>query len=259
MWIKYSNWMIIRKKELSFALVIFCACSTYFCIQMFNTKDNVEETLIYITEEAYGSSINEFKIVLELKASTVNQFPELPTGCEVTSAAMLLNFYGIEVTKEELADKIPKAELPSYEDGVIKGESPNQYFIGDPFNDYSFGVFHKPIYNLLNHYLQMEDMTGYKFQDILDRVKDGYPVLAWVTVDLVDIDYEISWYVEEELFWWPKNEHAVLITDIYKDVIVISDPYGGTKKAFDLQRFEEIWIAMGSQAIAVRKTNNLKY
>lgn len=34
----------------------------------------------------------------------VSQYPDLPTGCEITAATMLMNFYGVDVQNTDLAD-----------------------------------------------------------------------------------------------------------------------------------------------------------
>ena len=39
------------------------------------------------------------------KFTAICQYPELPTGCEVTALAMVLGFYGQDVDKCELSDK----------------------------------------------------------------------------------------------------------------------------------------------------------
>ena len=39
----------------------------------------------------------------KLNVPIENQMPDLPNGCEVTSLSMLMNYYGIRVTKNELA------------------------------------------------------------------------------------------------------------------------------------------------------------
>ena len=62
----------------------------------------------------------------QLNVPIENQMPDLPNGCEVTSLAMLLNYYGINVTKEDLAQKI--AHVSSY-DGNYRG-NPNKGFVG---------------------------------------------------------------------------------------------------------------------------------
>ena len=63
--------------------------------------------------------------------------PDLPNGCEVTSLAMLLNYYGINVTKEDLAQKI--AHVSSY-DGNYRG-NPNKGFVGYMSQKMAAGAF----------------------------------------------------------------------------------------------------------------------
>src|SRR6185437_16517156 len=38
---------------------------------------------------------------------TINQHPNMPTGCEVTALTMLLRYYGIDVSKEQLGKDMP--------------------------------------------------------------------------------------------------------------------------------------------------------
>lgn len=42
----------------------------------------------------------------KLNVPIENQMPDLPNGCEVTSLSMMMNYYGIRVTKNELANNI---------------------------------------------------------------------------------------------------------------------------------------------------------
>lgn len=183
----------------------------------------------------------------------INQLPELPTGCEVTSAAMLLNFYNINVDKIALGNEIPKAPLPSLKNGRIEGDSPNEYFIGVPSEEKSFGVFHKPIHRLISQYIDAEDVTGCDFSQVIEYVKSGRPVMAWITRQMVDVEYEISWFVDENIFWWPKYEHTVVIVGIAENNIIINDPYGGEERIYDINEFKRIWEDMGRQAIVISK------
>lgn len=186
----------------------------------------------------------------------INQFPELPTGCEVTSAAMLMNYYGIDVNKEVLADEISKAPLPDLKNGYVHGYNPNEYFIGNPRDNKSFGVFHKPIHKLISTYISAEDITGCDFSEIVHRVKNGQPVMAWITRDLAAMEHKVSWYIGEELFWWPKGEHTVIITGIEGNNILVNDPYNGQSKSYDLSNFQNAWEEMGRQAIYISKYPN---
>ncbi|OUA86307.1 C39 family peptidase [Bacillus thuringiensis] len=66
-------------------------------------------TIIYLSSIVWGSKHflkNTVKIE-ELKQ--IKQNPELPNGCEVTSASIMLNYHGVAVDKMELADKLPQS------------------------------------------------------------------------------------------------------------------------------------------------------
>lgn len=181
----------------------------------------------------------------------INQFPELPTGCEVTSSTMLLNFYGVDINKETLANEILKAPLPVLRNGRVEGESPYEYFIGNPRDKKAFGVFNKPIFNLISKYMEAENITGCEFSQVIEKVKDGQPVMAWITRELTEVQYTSSWYVKNEEFWWPKGEHTIVITGVEGDTIIVNDPYDGKEKRYELQRFKRIWESIGRQAIVI--------
>ncbi len=226
------------------ALIIFIGMNM---LEQDSNSEKVAGNLEYTTASPENNNCYIDNIPL------INQFPELPTGCEVTSIAMLLNYYGINVDKQSLAEEISKASLPSLKNGRVEGYSPNEYFIGNPTDSKSFGVFHKPVHRLISQYIDAEDITGCEFSQVIERVKNGHPVMAWITRDLLDVEYLVSWYVGEELFWWPKNEHTVVIVGIEENNIIINDPYGGEKRIYDLNEFKRIWEDMGSQAIFINK------
>ena len=181
----------------------------------------------------------------------INQFPELPTGCEVTSAAMLLNYYGINVSKEALADEISKAPLPIFRNDRIEGESPYEYFIGNPRESKAFGTFNQPIFNLISDYKIAENMTGCDFSQVINQVKSGHPVMVWITRELMEVEYQSSWYVKDEIFWWPKGEHTVVVIGVDDHTIIVNDPYNGEEKYFELESFKRIWETLGRQAITI--------
>ena len=66
----------------------------------------------------------------------IYQMPELPTGCEITAATMVLNYYEFQVDKTVMAEQY----LPTLystgiyygQDGRTYGNDMNAYFIGDP-------------------------------------------------------------------------------------------------------------------------------
>lgn len=216
----------------------------------FNTEDIIN-TSTEQNEQGENDLNSDNKKFYINNVPLINQFPELPTGCEVTSAAMLLNFYGVKADKVTLAEQVRKTDLPRFFNGRVVGESPYEYFIGNPRDNKAFGVFNGPIYNLISNYKEAENITGCEFEKVTNKVKEGKPVMVWITRDLAPVQYSSSWYVRDEMFWWPKGEHTVVITGIEENIIIVNDPYGGEEKSFDLEKFKITWENMGRQAISI--------
>lgn len=224
-------------------LFIFLLPQKFRVEEIIDTSTEIQETEELIESNHYYIS----------GVPSINQFPELPTGCEVTSSAMLLNFYGVSVGKETLADEVSKAALPGFKNGRIEGESPYEYFIGNPRDNNAFGAFNQPMFNLINRYIAAENITGCEFSQIIEKIKNGQPVMAWITRGLIEVQYTSSWYIENEEFWWPRGEHTVVITGVEKGIVIVNDPYDGQEKRYELERFKSVWEAMGRQAIVISK------
>lgn len=73
------------------------------------------------------------------------QYPDYPTGCESASLYMLLKYYDVDVTMEQIVEEMPKGSNPYYKNGVRYGADPEKEFVGDPRNNWSFGVFNEPV------------------------------------------------------------------------------------------------------------------
>ena len=74
-----------------------------------------------------GTQLTDFDII--------EQYPELPTGCEITAMTMVLNYYGYQVNKVTMAlDYMPKVQAEFYrsEDGRLMGPDLENFFVGDP-------------------------------------------------------------------------------------------------------------------------------
>ena len=58
---------------------------------------------IMVLSEGYRKPKSHFGKI-QLDVPVVNQYPELPNGCEITSATAYLNYIGIKVDKIELCE-----------------------------------------------------------------------------------------------------------------------------------------------------------
>lgn len=214
-----------------------------------------------ISEPKYENAelSDEKKII---KFENIIQYPELPTGCEVTSLTMLLNHYGIAADKLTLADNyLPKQSFYIDED-TLYGADFRITFAGDPRTEDSYGCYAPCIVTTANKYLsekgsemKARDITGTTFDKLFsDYIDNGRPVLIWITShELLPSYLSSAWITSEgESVQWRANEHCVVLTgyDIENGIIYVSDPMtGNTSYSIDLaeQRYSEL----GYQAVAI--------
>lgn len=151
------------------------------------TTSSTEATTQPVTE----SALPQENLVDTLPASykienipVIYQEPELPTGSEVTSLTMLLNYLGFEIDKETIAQ--------NYMTCAERGEATfSQAFIGSPFNSDGLGCFAPVIVDTAMKYLSSQGsdrtvkaLNADTFDDVLLRVASDYPVLVWINTNL---------------------------------------------------------------------------
>lgn len=69
---------------------------------------------------------------VQLEVPYLSQEDILPTGCEAVSAAMVLQYWEVDVTPEEVASMLPCAPLYQL-GGQLYGPNPDEFFVGSPF------------------------------------------------------------------------------------------------------------------------------
>lgn len=183
------------------------------------------------------------------------QYPDFPTGCEVTSMTMVLNYEGFDVTIGELADKYLKKGIPA-------SASYREIFWGDPRSSEAFGCFAPVLVDAANKYLKEQksdkraiDLTGTKFEDLYEELRYGYPVIVWgsmyIDQDIIEIG---SWEIDGEEVTWPGNEHCMVLTgfNLEEDTVRVCDPLRGIM-IYDRSSFEDHYNKMECQAIVIRQ------
>ncbi|SDL92252.1 C39 family peptidase [Sediminibacillus halophilus] len=185
-----------------------------------------------------------------------DQYPELPTGCESTALAMLLNWGGVDISKFEIVERLPKGSKVREIDGQAVGANPDFQFVGDPYSEEgSFGVFEGPILHTIDQIMpgRAVDLTGKSFQTILDVIQTGKPVMAWTTINQQKTYHSISWVDEEgEQIDWYRYEHAVVIVGFDEDHVIVNDPYTGQEEVYDRELFKENWRSMGRRSVTLK-------
>lgn len=196
-----------------------------------------------------------------LDVPLIPQRPSLPTGCEATSMAMLLQWADLDVSKEEIALLLPKGRIPHRYNGHLYADNPNNAFIGDPFSEEGYGVFHQPITDLINYYLPglAVDMTGCSFDDLLSVIDTGRPIIVWATIGMKPPRISKTWYDPDgNEVQWKTPQHSVLLVGYTSTHVIFHDPWTGKKEYCKSSQFNKIWTEMGNQAVTLT-LNQYKY
>lgn len=165
-----------------FASCIMCFALTAALFSV--SRGWASENEMNLTEEMTSAQIEDFPIIY--------QMPELPTGCEITALTMAVNYYGYPADKTVMASEyLPTASANRYygADGRLYGTDMNEYFIGDPFTEGGIICGTGAIVTAADGYLadtgsalRAYDITGSSPEELYRRVRNGQPVVVWVTI-----------------------------------------------------------------------------
>lgn len=208
-----------------------------------------------VEEKVLSEQINvseDNKIVEEalLDVPLLNQMdaPQLYNGCEVTSLAMILNYKGIPVTKNQLAQEIVRVPL-NYNSG--ENGNPNTGFVGNMEVGPGLGVYHEPIFKLAQKYLNAADLSNSSFDQLLKEIANGNPVWVITTSTFAPVSEFETWQTPEGTVDITYNMHSVVITGYDSTNIYINNPYGTKNQKVERESFIEAWEQMGKQAVVL--------
>ncbi|EFR91548.1 putative secreted protein, partial [Listeria innocua FSL S4-378] len=132
------------------SLLVITAC--IFSLTLLNTKYTFYSPTVKLESAKVVYKLDNEPFNVRLDVPLVNQMdaPILFNGCEVTSLAMLLQFTGKNVTKNELAANLPTTPI---EQNGLHG-NPDKAFVGSISGDSKgLGVNHAPIAKLAAKYV----------------------------------------------------------------------------------------------------------
>ena len=222
-----------------------------------NIKDEIEikeKELKAILEEQQKKELERLeattvKIESEI---TYSQFPDYPTGCEAIALYILLKYNGIETTPDEIINRLKKGTLPYKIEDEMYGGNPEIEFIGDPTNDYSYGVYNGPMAEVANTFKEnINNKQGLDLDEILNIVSEKRPVMVWTTIGNVSSRISAIWIYRNtgEKIYWKENEHAVVIIGYNEKQVIVSDPYTGRITRYNRKTFKENYNYMGKRAV----------
>ncbi|WP_367925927.1 C39 family peptidase [uncultured Ruthenibacterium sp.] len=195
-----------------------------------------------------------------LRVEPVMQLPELPNGCEASSLATVLQYYGYSVDKLDLAyGYIPRADFWE-QDGVRYGINPENAYPGDPATGRGFYCFAEPLVEGANQYLSEQgssyyayDITGVTEAGLRQYLSEEIPVIVWITIDGEQPrEGSFEWVDERsgETIRALANVHCVVLTALGESKCVLSDPLNG-ERLMDKEDFLTSFLALGSRAVVI--------
>lgn len=197
----------------------------------------------------------------------VPQFPELPTGCEITCGAAVLQFLGYDIDKVTLSDMYMKQSDNFYLDGrdILYGPDPEHSFAGDP-KDRGYGCYENVITDALNAYF-MANGTSSKYEavtlpglntaDMEKLLDEGVPIIVWASgeMDVYRYSEQSVWKIigTTREITWLGNSHTLVLVGYDRNAYYFMDcgeaaaivPY--SRESFS-KRFEE----HGRRAVTVK-------
>ncbi|MFC6180216.1 C39 family peptidase [Lactiplantibacillus daowaiensis] len=202
------------------------------------------------TKPKKAKPINQVKLDVPL----VNQMaaPRLYNGCEVTSLTMMMNYVHINVTKNELANKLNSVPI-TYDNG--EHGNPNTGFVGDITGaNPGLGVYHGPIYKLAKtETSHVKDLTGSSFKTVIKQLEQGHPVWTVTTLNFAPVTSMQTWQTPTGSVKITYDMHSVVIVGFNraKKVIYINNPYGHKQQAVGWKDFVAAYNQMGKQAVVL--------
>lgn len=192
----------------------------------------------------------------------VYQLPELPTGCEITALAMVLQFYGLDADKVLLArEYLPTlpAQLYYGEDGLLYGPDLENFFVGDPATENGYVCGTGAILSAAQAYLadqgsslQALDFSGARPEDLYRLIHQDTPALVWVTIAMEEREPTEGWYTEDGQYQeWSVNDHGAVLIGYTEDTVLLADPLAGLAE-YSRSAFESVYASRGSRCVILR-------
>lgn len=186
----------------------------------------------------------------KLNVEYISQYPELPTGCEITSLAMVLNYCGYDVDKIELVERY-----------MVYRSSDSTGFDGSPYSINGSAMWPPALAATATNFLKDHydertgiDVSGAEFAELLQYIGDGVPVIVWVNegfAPFINYDGTILWHDEKEYrsYW---GEHCVVLIgfDLNKEIVYIENPQIG-EESINIKIFDEVYRICGKYAIII--------
>jgi uncharacterized protein YvpB len=201
----------------------------------------------------------------------IDQYPELPVGCEPSCAAAVLQMLGFETDKLDFTDNYLGWDDNFYYDKHKQshGPDPRKVFAGNPYK-WGYGCTSEVLAESMNRFFDEKAPSAVEYRamaleedlnsaDIEKLLDEGVPIIVWATIDMKPLNYRkpSEWYIDgtAEKYTWYGNSHTLVLCGYDTNCYYFMDPnekkdITAYMKTSFLNRFED----NGFQAVVVKIT-----
>ena len=180
---------------------------------------------------------------------------DMPTGCELVSAFMLLEYYKCPMDFEEWVTECVPIQEFWHENGQLCNLSPAEAFIGLPWQNNGYGCYAPVICKAMQQALPsctVVDVTGQPLEQLCaDYINKGTPVLVWATMDMMKSGQGTVWQTPNGPFEWISNEHCLVLVGFDSSYYFFNDPAAGCLVKWEKALVEQRYDELGMQAVIV--------
>lgn len=190
-----------------------------------------------------------------LDVGLVSKFPELPSGDEVTSLCMVLNFLKYNIDKCDLNDLyLPKG--PAHYTNIFEANA------GNPKDTYnSYGCMPPVIASTANKYISINggryyahDASGTDAYELYYTVSKGTPVIVWAC-EKFDSTPSIfrTLIIDGKTVYLKSNVNTYVLMgyNLKEKTVTLADP-SGVIFDLDMELFEQGYSQTGSYAVVIK-------
>ncbi len=202
--------------------------------------------------------------VLITNVPYISQKDVLPTGCELVSALMVLQYYGVSATISDVVEHTKAAYSVDIGDRCY-AYHPSVAFVGSPYDSSSFGCYSPVVVNMMNELLPLDyeavDLSGEELRTLAETyIPQGIPVLIWASINMLELyQSSVGWYLldedgnpTDEWYYWTANEHCLVLIGYDDTYYYFNDPYNSNgQKTYACSTVEARYNYLGKMAVAV--------
>lgn len=187
----------------------------------------------------------------------------LPTGCELISGMMVLQYHGIDVNIDDIVGQTHSV-YPRQIGPDFYAPHPSEAFIGSPDDKTSFGCFPPVVIDMMSKFLpdtlEAVDTTGMELRTLAETyLPQNLPVLVWATINMEESFEAIGWYLlkdeetpTDEWYFWKAREHCLVLIGYDEQYYFFHDPLQeGAPTLYERDLVETRYAEIGKMSAVV--------